>query len=365
MQLLIHIAIEVSKKGTPFFIDIARKTQSEIRTTVLPDFLEILNNWNIFNGSNFNKTNLTYTLNHCTFRFLGLDKAQKARGAKRFILYVNEANGITLEDWVQLTMRLEGKAFVDFNPSEDFWVHEHVLDGMRKNFAYIHSTYLDNKDFLDPSQVEEIENLINIDDFYYKVYVLGELAEIKGRVYNNYEVISVKDYEALGSYDVAYGIDWGWNHPLSLIECKIRDGKPYYRELVYEQKLQIVNRNADNGQLLDCLLKRMEDMKLSKNMMYYADSAEPRSIELLRMAGFPVMSANKNVIDGISQVKRHGLTVCEDSTNLLREIKMYKYQQDSKTGVYTDKEPVKLNDDALDAVRYIAYNHGSLRLHRS
>jgi len=363
LQLLIQIGVKNSKNDNVFFIDIARKNQTEIRTTVLPDFIEILNNWELFDNRNLNKTNLTYTIGNTVFRFLGLDKAQKARGAKRDLLYINEANGITLEDWMQLNMRLTGKAFIDFNPSEEFWVHDVVLNNDKNNTAYIHSTYLDNKRFLPQSQIETIEDLINIDDCYYKVYVLGELAELKGRVYEKFETISVKDYENLPTYDIAYGIDWGWNAPIALVECKIYEGKPYYRELLYESNLRIAS--LDGNEYEDTFLKRIKDMGLSRNMSYYADPNEPRSIDIMRQAGYPVIEAKKNVVDGISQVKRLGLTICEDSKNLLQERKLYKYQQDPKTGVFLDKDPVKMHDHLLDALRYIAYNHDSLRLSRT
>jgi phage terminase large subunit len=168
LQRLIVYAFQNTGK----IIDIVRKTQAELRASVLTDFIEILKNTNLYTDRMHNKTNAEFYINGNVIRFLGLDKAQKRRGSKRDLLYINEANGITLEDWIQLNIRLTGQVYLDFNPSEYFWLNEHILE-KRNDFEFIKSTYKDNYDFLEPKQIREIERLIEIDDYYYQVYVLG------------------------------------------------------------------------------------------------------------------------------------------------------------------------------------------------
>lgn len=343
-QLLTGIYSYYPKKKS-HIIDIARKTQTELRDTVYTDFIEILENMGLYQYAEHNKTRMIIDLFNVRYRFIGLDRAQKKRGAKRDDLYINEANDLTLEDWLQLLMRTKGKIFIDFNPSEEFWYHDHV-EGREDNLV-IHSTYKDNP-FLPEHQVKEIERLIEIDDYYYKVYVLGELAELRGRIYNQVKTISEREFNQLPTSDICFAIDWGFNDPMVLVESRIYDGQPYYKELYYKSE----QRPKD-------LIKFMQEKRIGYDTPIYCDPSQPSSIEDFQLNDFPAMRANNDILDGIKNVKKHGLRIVDTSTNLLKERKLYKFHQD-KNGKFIDK-PVDLNNHALDCVRYIANTHETLR----
>ncbi len=66
-----------------------------------------------------------------------------------------------------------------------------------------------------------------------------------------------------------------------------------------------------------------------------------------------IKPADKSVIDGINMVKSMPLFITRRSTNIIKEIKSYKWKTD-KDGKVLD-EPVKFNDDAMDAGRYGTY----------
>ncbi len=325
-------------------IDIVRKTKAELHATVLRDFIDIMEELGLYDEKHHNKTRQEYTLNGNTIRFLGLDKAQKKRGAKRHILYVNECNGITLEDRVQLTMRLEEQAFVDFNPSEYFWLNEHVIE-KRSDFAFIKSTYLDNYDFLPLKQIREIENLINIDDFYYKVYVLGILAVMKGKIYTKVGFIDEEEYDLIDYDDIFYGIDWGYEHAMVLIEIK------YAQEKVYEKELFFETMKFD-----DDLIAFMLEIGISMNADIYYDPAYPASGKKLREAGFNASKAKKDVRDGVRFCQSLPTYICKTSTNYIRQINKYKWKQNADGKIF-EGEPVKIDDDGPDASRYGKYTH--------
>ena len=96
---------------------IARKTLTALKATAMRDFFEILKTAELYNESNHNKSENTYKLNGNLFEFVGLDQPQKKRGAKRDYLFINEANELTLEDWVQLSIRTRKQVYLDYNPS--------------------------------------------------------------------------------------------------------------------------------------------------------------------------------------------------------------------------------------------------------
>jgi phage terminase large subunit len=343
LQVLIITALYLQKSDRRLIIDIVRKTKAEMRDTVLKDFVDILQDWGLYDPKKHNKTHDEFLVNGCLFRFIGLDKAQKKRGAKRDILYINEANGITLEDWVQLSGRTSRKIYLDFNPSEYFWLNEHVIE--KKKHDFIKSTYLDNYDFLPVEQIAEIESLIEIDDFYYKVYVLGELAVMKGKIYNGYQFIEPDHYDIIDYDEKIYGLDFGYENATALMEIK------YAQEKVYERERYYQSHKTD-----DELIRWMLENDISQTAEIYADPAYPASIRKLREAGFNVRKAKKDVTDGIRFCQGLKRFICKSSDNYKKEISRYKFKQTSD-GKILDGEVVKIDDHACDAMRYGEYTH--------
>lgn len=330
-------------RNTGKIIDIVRKTQAELWTTALLDWIEILDVNNLYTSKIHHKTKNEFYINGNLIRFLGLDKAQKKRGAKRHLLYINEANGITLEDWIQLKGRCMGKIYIDYNPSEYFWLNEHVIE-KRDDFDFIKSTYLDNYDFLTPDNIKEIEDLINIDDYYYKVYVLGELAIMKGKIYEKYDFIPPTEYDRLEADETIYGLDFGYDHAMVLMETKLRDGAVFERQRYFQKK-------KTDEHLIEEMIKG--DISMTDDI--YADPAGASSIFKLQEAGFNVRRAKKNVQEGIRFCQQLKRTICQDSTDYIKQINRYKWKQ-TADGIILP-EPAKIEDDGPDAMRYGEFTH--------
>lgn len=334
IQCLIIDALEQKAESVTTFV---RKELSTLKVTALRDFLEILKDQGLYNEKNHNKSEYTYKLKKVTFEFQGLDSPTKKRGAKRRLLFVNEANELTLEDWRQLIIRTTGKIFLDYNPSEEFhWIYDNVLT--REDCEYIHSTYKDNP-FLEDTIVNEIERLQFEDENFWRIYGLGEKGFSTERIYTNWDIVN----EFPNSFnETTYGLDFGFNHPTALIETNENENDIYIRELIYKSGLV-------NSQILDL----MQTLITNKNKYVYADSANPDKIQEIKQAGFNVYEADKSVKDGIDCVKRKRLHIHKDSVNLIKEIKSYSWKVD-KAGRILD-EPVKFNDDGMDALRYSLY----------
>lgn len=337
------------KKNRGKIIDVVRKTKAELADTALVDFIQILTDLGVYNDKMHNKTKDHFTINGNLVRFMGLDKAQKKRGSKRDLLYINEANGITLEDWVQLTMRVSEQIYLDFNPSEEFWLHEQVLD-KRNDYDFIKSTYLDNYDYLPEAQIKEIENLINVDEYYYQVYVLGNLAKIKGTIYEKFNIITPEEYDVIDYDQIFYGLDFGYEHYTALIEVK------YAQEKVYERMIYMETHKKDED-----LIRFMEEYGVSYSAEIYADPAYPASLRRLREAGFEdTKKANKKVDDGIRFCRGLDRYVCSSSSKYIKQLKKYKNRQTADGRII--EEPVKIDDDGPDAMRYAEYTHLKVRI---
>jgi len=118
--------------------------------------------------------------------------------------------------------------------------------------------------------------------------------------------------------------------------------KIYVKEILFEGKLTAVD------------LKNKLSLLIEDKKPIYCDWARPEVIEELKRAGFNVKEAIKDVKAGINCIKSSEIYIYHESTNLLKEYKLYSWK--SKGDVIYD-EVIKLNDDLLDALRYGVYSH--------
>jgi len=338
LQLLIVKALESVE---PLVISVVRKSMPSMRITVMRDFFDILKQLDLYNVELHNKTENTYLLNNTLIEFFSIDDAQKRRGSKRDILFVNEANELSAEDFFQLNIRTTNQVFIDFNPSETFWYNDQLEN--RDDITIIHSTYKDNP-FLPDEQVYEIERLQHTDQQYYQIYALGQFAGSFDRIY---QYIPVDDIPVNSAKLVALGMDFGFtNDPTTLVEIWKDNDDLYLNELIYERGL--TNQDIAN---------RLGEYEVDKYIEIIADSAEPKSIEEIRRMGFNIKPAQKgpdSVLNGIDILKRHKLHVTKQSVNIIKEINNYKWVTD-KDGNKLNK-PVDMFNHSLDAVRYVALN---------
>lgn len=305
------------------------------------DFLEILESAGIYSDEQFNKTDNVYHFPGGSYvEFFGVDEPGKVRGPGRDILFVNEANLIPFSVYKQLALRTKGTIFIDFNPVDEMnWVYD-VADA--KGNLMVHSTYLNNP-FLPKEQVREIESLRLADENMWNVFGLGLRGKSSELVYNHWK--TCEDLPMKG--EIFMGQDFGYNVPSALVLCEYYEGSIYAKELLYERQLTTTD-----------LIERFKDLGVSKTIEIFCDSAEPKTIEEIRRAGYNVWEADKDVTEGIRKVKSIPLYITNDSINILKEIRGYKWRTDINGKPVKDKdrdEPVKFNDHSMDALRYAVF----------
>lgn len=317
-------------------ISIVRKSFPSLRGSVLRDFVEIMTELGLYELKRHNKTEQRYIFsNRSSIEFFSIDDAQKVRGRKRDICYCNEANELTFDDFQQLSLRTTKSLIIDFNPSDtEHWLYELLKDDRS---ILIKSTYKDNI-FLDKGIVEEIENLINVDENYYRIYALGERPTATTRIYTHF-----KQYVDEPEYtEHCYGLDFGYNHPCVLVKIMYSGDKIYVKELIYESKLTISD-----------LIIKMKELIKDRNKIY-CDSARPDVIEEINRNGMYASSSDKQVKEGIDFIKSSQIYIHYESINLLKEYRLYSWK--SKGDLIYD-EPIKLNDDGMDAMRYAIFSN--------
>jgi phage terminase large subunit len=334
MQLLIQIAVNEPMKR----ISCVSHSLPHIKRGVYRDFKLIMNELQLWDDNQFSYSDFIYTFKNGSYiELFGLEDEGKARGPGRDILFINEANLLTKPLFDQLAMRTTGQIFLDWNPA-DFvsWVYG-VADNPKNK--RIHSTYLNNKANLTDSQINAIEAFKDLpDDFMWKVYGLGQRGAAKELIYTKWAVSELPN-----KGEVFYGLDFGYNHPAALVKVEYHEGAHYVQELIYQSNLTLTE-----------LIRKMQTLDIGRGMIF-ADAAEPKSIEEIYRSGFNIHAANKDVWAGIVKVKSFPLYLTDSSTNLKREIQSYKWKKDKEDNII--EEPVKANDDGMDATRYAIYNY--------
>ena len=333
LQLLILIAQNVNSS---LLISVVSESLPHLKRGAIRDFFRILDE-SQDNNPRYNKTEHVYTFGKGGIEFFGADEADKVRGPRRDILFINEGNNVPWETARGLDIRTAKFTFVDWNPVGEFWAHEYWV-GQPEN-AYIHSTYLDAIDVLPQEVIANIESNKDKDPNWWNIYGLGRLGKVEGLVYPYFGQV-----DALLDGQEFYGLDFGYsNDPTVLVKCVIRNDELYCAELIYEA-----------GLTNDMIAHRMDELGVKRNYdEIFADSAEPKSIEEIYRYGFNIKPAPKgpgSVEYGHQKVRQYRQFWTKDSTNCIKEQRNFRYVPD-KNGKLTDKTTHTFSH-GMDARRY-------------
>jgi phage terminase large subunit len=340
LPILINTALNKPNRE----ISIVSESVPHLRRGVIKDFLKIMMWTNRYTDSQFNKTLLTYNFKNGSFiEFFSVDQPDKLRGARREILYVNEANNIDFESYYQLAIRTSDTIWLDYNPTSDFWVHQEVLT--EPDSEKIILTYKDNEALPDTikNEIELNKEKAKTSNYWanwWQVYGLGETGSLQGVVFDNYSLIDnlPEEVKLLG-----YGADWGFtNDPTTVIGIYKWNGQYIFHEIIYQKGLvnsEIANLLKVNG--------------VDRSHWIYADSAEPKTISDISSYGFKIRGADKgkdSIIFGIALMQDSKFLVTKQSTNLIKELRNYTWDTD-KDGKQVNK-PIDAFNHCIDAIRY-------------
>jgi len=335
------LAVLINKAATipSLEISIVAETIPHLRRGALRDFLKIMKFTGRYFEERFNRSLLRYEFaNGSVIEFFSADDSSKLRGARRDILYINECNNITFDAYNELAIRTRKEVYLDFNPANEFWVHTELKDEPDSDFLIL--TYKDNE-ALDQSIIDQIEK--NRDKAktstywanWWKVYGEGQLGMLEGVVFSNWKQIDTIPKEAKL---IGLGLDFGYtNDPTAIIEIYNYNGQRIVNELVYQTGLL----NSDIAKLLP------------KNVIVYADSSEPKSIDEIKRYGITIKGVTKgkdSINYGIDVIQRNNYLVTSNSSNLIKELRSYIWDTD-KQGKRLNK-PIDFNNHAIDAFRY-------------
>ena len=336
---ILPIEIDYAARNPNTETSVVSESIPHLRRGALKDFENIMRFTNRWREGAFNKSLLKYTFaNGSYIEFFSADQPDRLRGARRHRLYVNEANNITWDAYMQLAIRTRDSIHIDFNPTHEFWYHNEIIGD--DDWEEVVLAYKDNE-ALSESIVKEIEKAkekAKTSDYWanwWKVYGLGQTGSLEGVIFNNWKIIDVLPPEARL---IGLGLDFGYsNDPTAIVEIYKYNDTRILNEICY--KTGMVNHDIANV--------------LNKSATIYADSAEPKSIEEIRRHGIdirPVKKGADSIKFGIQTMQNQKYLVTSNSVNLIKELRYYSWDKD-KTGAKLNK-PIDNFNHAIDAVRY-------------
>ena len=182
-----------------------------------------------------------------------------------------------------------------------------VVEERYQDTIFMHSTYLDNVENLNPSVVKRYQDLKESNPTYYLNTIMAEWTlETAGRLYAGWGQWDSLEQEG----DTWYGLDFGYGGKdrTSCIKVVWIDGVYHVEQMFSEAKLSIRST-----------LSAMRKARIPFNAKIYADSAMPLLIDEIRNGGFrTVRRATKgNVEAGIKKIQDKDIVLIgDDQTHL-------------------------------------------------
>jgi phage terminase large subunit len=321
-------------------ISVVRKTFPALRTSAIRDFKDIMKGMGLWDDNRWMATEHTYTFdNDSVIEFFSTDSAEKLKGLRRNILWIDEANELNSEQFMQLAIRTTGQIILSYNPSfsPKHWIIKEL--SVRDDVQTFITTYKDNP-YLPLEQVRFIEKYRETNPRYWQTYGLGQFAVNEKQIYD-FEVIDEFDFDT--AEFVCFGLDIGYvSDPTALIALWKNGDKIIVNEHIYQ-------RGLITQQIIDILKQNVDSRDI-----IIVDSSEPRLIDEIKKGGFPLARGVKKGKDsvnwGIDLVKKYRIVVPKSNTNLIEELYSYEWVDDGNGGV--TNTPVDANNHLLDAMRY-------------
>lgn len=307
----------------------------------------------------FNKTDREYKFRNGTvIAFKSYETAEAADGAKRDILYINEARRIPWEIARLLILRTNHKVFIDYNPVGRFWAHTKLIEcPVKTNKAgllvkeypsvkVIRSWHIHNH-FIAGDKHEEIENIA--DPEMWKAYARGLTAQLSGLVYPNWGTVP-NDYLTQAKA-IIWGIDLGFTNDPTVI-LKIGVETPDY-DFVFDE----IPGNYIAGMPAVDMAARMKENGYKFGQPAYQDHKDSlrRELRRLRIVAINAVKGKGSVEAGILYLRSKRCAITERSTNLRTELDSHMFEME-KDGTASNL-PEHKSSHGPSAARYGAYTY--------
>lgn len=334
---------------------VVRKYATTLKDSVFQLAVDTLKKWKLYSYCKINLSTYTITLpNGSIFLFKGMDDSEKIKSITDITdIWCEEATELSEDEFTQLDLRLranEGdlQLICSFNPiSKVNWVYnkwfaeDAIFD--KENTMILKTTYKDNR-FLPEAYITALEEKINSNPTYYKIYALGEFASLDKLVFNNWKVQDFNNADIKG--ELIIGLDFGFVNDISALVASVLDEE--------NKRIYVFKEWGDTNKTNEELANIINSLGFSKSYII-ADAAEPKSIEEIRRKGISRIKActkgADSILHGIQKLQQYEIIIHSSCTGIATEFDNYSWQKDKKTNEYINK-PIDAFNHFIDALRY-------------
>ena len=339
-----------------------RFTMTSASTSIIPELVEKIEMLDLISDFTVNRTDITNNITGNRIYFRGLKTGSGNQTAA-----LKSLNGITtwildeaeempdekLFDKIDLSVRskdAKNRVIMVLNPAtKAHWIYNRFFERRGLNggdnitvedTTYIHTTYLDNEDNLDPTFVNNIKRMQIERPEEYKAQILGGWRSVaEGVIFPNWEL---KEFDSNGDY-YGLGVDFGFSNDATgatLISINKKTKEIYLKEVLYKTGLTTS--------------EIAYKLRAYKDSLAIGDSAEPRLLhELKHSYGMnikPSIKGQGSINLGIALMQEYKLFVDNGSRNLITELNNY---------VWKEWKDVAVDDynHLLDGIRYFVSYH--------
>jgi phage terminase large subunit-like protein len=285
-------------------------------------------------------------VNGAEILFRSADQPDRLRGPNIHWAHLDEGALCPRGTWEIIIGRLRadggaGPCFVTSTPKGRNWLYERTAD-MRIFRAHTRDNPYISREFVDSLERSYTGKFAEQE-------LAGEFVGFEGLVYEEFS----RDFhvsEGGGQWKrVIIGADEGYTNPAVLLVIgEDNDGRAHVIEEFYQRRVL-------QGDVVQACRKLWSDYRAETVQV---DPSAAGLIAEMRAAGIPATPANNTVRDGIQAVKsrlaragdgRPRLTFAPACANTIAEFESYAWRE---TGGAMRDEPEKINDHAMDALRY-------------
>ena len=222
--------------------------------------------------------------------------------------------------------------------------------------AMLHWTPYDNVKYLPEGYLDVLDALPEIQR---QRMLLGRWCGGEGQIFSDFEESkhTCEPFDIPASWSKYRAIDFGFQHPFAYV-CAAHD---WVTDTVY-----VYRAFEKAGITIDEAAQELNDYEREHRDVYDITWSDHAAADraFLQAHGIETQLARKSVQDGINSIAqrlrvspklgRPRLIIFNDCDALIEQF--YSYAWHKTNSEVTDKEtPVKLNDDAMDCLRYICY----------
>lgn len=216
------------------------------------------------------------------------------------------------------------------------------LEAKDKDYQSFHFTTYDNP-FIPKEEIDKARQELTEDRFAQEY--LADFRKTEGLVYKEFSrELHLYDKDVQG--ELLGGVDFGFTNPAAVLQI-VKD-----KDAVYWVKDEWYKTGRTEPQIAEYVAS-------CKFNRVYPDPENPSAIEALNQKGIRIVEVVKgkdSVMSGVNRVremfKSNRLKIHRSCINLISELETYSYPE-KQGGHNLQENPVKENDHALDALRYV------------